>query len=221
MLAYHASRPIVAGRGSSPHGMLVIIGIHVAAIAVLMSARMDLPKPAIFEPTVIDFITEDNPPPPSVPEPRTAARPQPSLTLPQPLVPIPADNANPQPTPTPLPDFDRIIGPSVEPQPRVDPVPLPAPVRVGAQAITPASRLRPPYPASKLASGEEAVLRLRLRIDERGRVVAVEPVGPADGAFLAAARRHLIAHWRYRPATEGGTAVASSTVITLRFQLEG
>jgi protein TonB len=46
-------------------------------------------------------------------------------------------------------------------------------------------------------------------------------VGQADRAFLEAARRHLIANWRYKPASEGGRAVATSTVITLRFQLEG
>ena len=69
--------------------------------------------------------------------------------------------------------------------------------------------------------GSEAVLRLRLSIDERGRVVSVDPVGAADGAFLAAARRHLLAQWRYKPAMEGGRAVATSIVITLRFQLEG
>ena len=71
------------------------------------------------------------------------------------------------------------------------------------------------------ASEEEAVLRLKLTIDERGRVIAVEPLGRADRAFLDSARRHLIAHWRYRPATEDGRAVSSSAVITLRFQLDG
>ena len=53
------------------------------------------------------------------------------------------------------------------------------------------------------------MLRLKLTIDPRGRVIAVDPVGKADPAFLAAARRHLIAHWRYKPATEDGRAIAS------------
>jgi protein TonB len=72
-----------------------------------------------------------------------------------------------------------------------------------------------------LLSEEEATLKLRLSVDERGRVVAVDPVGRADAVFLAAARRHLVAHWRYKPATADGRAVVSSTVITLRFQLDG
>ena len=64
------------------------------------------------------------------------------------------------------------------------------------------------------------MLRLKLSIDERGRVIAVEPVGRADRSFLEAARRHLIAKWRYKPATEDGKAIASSTVITLTFRIE-
>jgi protein TonB len=81
--------------------------------------------------------------------------------------------------------------------------------------------LRPPYPASKLLTEEEAVLILRLSIDERGRVVAVDPVGSADPVFLGAARRYLVAHWRYKPASRDGSPVASSTIITLKFQLDG
>ena len=95
------------------------------------------------------------------------------------------------------------------------------PVKLGPRLLTPASQLKPPYPASKLLTEEEATLRLRLTIDERGRVIAVEPVGRADSVFLAAARRHLLGHWRYQPASEGGHAVSSSTVVTLRFQLDG
>ena len=43
----------------------------------------------------------------------------------------------------------------------------------------------------------------------------------ADRTFLDAARRHLIAHWRYQPAAEDGRTIASSIVITLRFELNG
>ena len=53
-----------------------------------------------------------------------------------------------------------------------------------------------------------------------GRVVAVDPIGKADPVFLAAARRHLMAHWRYKPAMQAGHAVSSNLVVTLRFQLD-
>ena len=114
------------------------------------------------------------------------------------------------------------ISPSAaQPAVRLTSRPIVTPIHRGARLLTSTSELKPPYPASKLLREEEAVLTLRLSIDERGRVVAVDPVGRADGEFLAAARRHLIAHWRYSPATDDGRAVGSTTTITLRFQLDG
>ena len=93
-------------------------------------------------------------------------------------------------------------------------------VQVAAVFRTPDSALRPPYPNDKLRLEEEATLKLRLSIDARGRVTAVEPVGQADPSFLEAARRHIIKAWRYKPATEDGVAVPSSVVINLSFRLE-
>ena len=92
--------------------------------------------------------------------------------------------------------------------------------RTGPRFATPDSDIRPPYPESKRALEQEAVLRLRLSIDERGRVIAVDPVGKADATFLAAARRHILKAWRYKPAMEGDKAIPSSTVITLQFELD-
>ncbi|HEY7007002.1 MAG TPA: energy transducer TonB [Sphingomicrobium sp.] len=101
------------------------------------------------------------------------------------------------------------------------PLPLPTlPLSTGPKFLTPPSEVKPPYPEAKLLAGEEAALTLRLTIDENGRVVAVEPVGHADPVFLAAARKHLIGHWRYKPATEDGRAVTSTIVINLRFELD-
>ena len=111
-----------------------------------------------------------------------------------------------------------IVGPTITP----DPLPHPTVVaRSDAQLLTPAWDLKPPYPISKIASEEEAVLRLRLTIDERGRVVAVEPLDRVDRAFLDSARRHLLSHWRYRPAMENGHAVGTTIVVRLRFTLDG
>jgi protein TonB len=226
MLAYTASRRRSLERRSSPSAMLVVAVVHIAALAVVMSARMDLPDKVTRTITKIDFIPEPGPPPP--PEPRPIEKPRPSQSIidtPRPLTPVPPTNIpriDTRPVPIPLPG-EPIIGPALDPQPpRIEPQPQPrpAPIRIGPRFATPDHALKPPYPSSKLDSGEEAVLRLRLAIDERGRVTSVEPVGRADPAFLQAARRHLTARWRYQPATEDGRAIASSTVITLRFELE-
>jgi protein TonB len=98
--------------------------------------------------------------------------------------------------------------------------PQPAPVLSGPRLATAGDALKPPYPTDKLRLEQEATLKLRLTIDARGRVVAVDPVGPADPSFLAAARRHILKVWRYKPATENGVAVQTTTVINLSFRLE-
>ncbi len=220
MLAYAVNRPAPGKRQSSPNALLVVISVHVALLAVVMSAKMDLPGRFDPGPKLIKIPIAPPSPPIQTADPRPTPRPVDNWDNPQPTVPIPQPNI-----------------PAVDPGPAtVDPGPMAgagtaslpglpnlitAPIRHDARLLTPASELKPPYPASKLLSEEEAVLRLKLTIDRNGRVVAVDPVGPADRAFLEAARRHLMAHWRYQPATEDGRSVASSMVITLRFELDG
>lgn len=219
MLAYAASRPRIGERSSSPNAMLAIIAAHVALAAVVMSAKMDLPPRTNFTKTVIDFL-----PLPKEPPPKPVAQ-----KAPQPLpLPIPIPRHSETPTPTPPLHWDSTppspgTSPDLGPGPKIDtgPTPTPVPSATRAQLLTPASELKPPYPPSKLVTEEEALLKLRLTIDANGRVTAVEPVGPVDRVFLDAARRYLMVHWRYRPATEDGRAVATSTVITLKFQLDG
>ncbi|HEX6661945.1 MAG TPA: energy transducer TonB [Sphingomicrobium sp.] len=220
MLAYAASRPAPVERRPHPNTMLAIIAAHVAVVAVVMSAKMDLPVRFFPRPTVVT-----------------------SIEIPKPTRENPQTHQNPRQSQTQTVDHTETVvstlphetdpfdtGPITPPNPgqaltgATGTIELPPPhfsVKLGPQLLTPASELKPPYPASKLITEEEATLRLKLTIDEHGRVVAVDPVGSADRAFLDAARRYLIAHWRYKAATEDGRAVASSMVITLRFQLDG
>jgi protein TonB len=200
--------------------MLMIVAAHVAVIAAVMSAKMDLPQRIFHPPTQVTLIPLRKDPPPPEPTRQQQAPRDSAFDQSIRVIPLPPAGHQTTDTPPPFPDFDQMIGARVDPLPPTDTRPQP-PVTLGPRLLTPASELKPPYPPSKLASEEEAVLRLRLSIDESGRVVAVEPLGRADRAFLDAARRHVLAHWRYRPASEGGRAVASSMVITLQFHLEG
>lgn len=220
MLAYAANRPVIGARKPAPNTMLAIIGIHVAAIAVLMSAKMDLPARILREPPLILI------PIPKVPDPIPT---QPSQTSQQSQN-QPVDHPRTEVNTAAQPDRSFDPGPTTQFNPgpvlpfATGSFELPPPhllVKLGPRLATPESELKPPYPQSKLLSEEEAVLNLKLTIDQNGRVIAVDPVGRVDAAFLTAARRHLLAHWRYRPASEDGRAVSSSTVITLRFQLDG
>jgi protein TonB len=220
MLAYAANRPVPGKRQSSPNALLVVISVHVALLAVVMSAKMDLPGRIADGPIDLIKIKPDPVPPPPI-NPPPSAQPQHTvrLTNPQPIVPLPpTENQTVDPGPIINPGTVAGGGAAVV---SIIPKPTVTPIHHDARLLTPPSELKPPYPASKLLSEEEAVLHLRLTIDENGRVVAVDPVGGADRAFLEAARRHLMAHWRYQPASEDGRAVASTMVITLRFELDG
>lgn len=212
----YAPNPAFAATRRHPNALVLIVAGHALAIAAVMSAKMDLPQ-RIANITRVTLLPEPLPPPPEVP-PQSEPQRQSRIDRVPRLVPVPQPSQEAlDPAPLPIPALDP---PRLDPAPRVDPQPLPDPVRVGPRFATPAAALRPPYPDAKRRLEEEAVLRLRLSIDPRGRVVAVDPVGSADPVFLAAARAHLLARWRYRPATEDGRAVASTTVITLRFELE-
>ena len=210
----YARTPAFAGARRHPRALLLIVAAHAVLIAAVMSAKMDLPQ-RIGRITEVTLIPEPLPPPPDAPQPPPEPR-RPSTieTVPS-VVPVPQPD-RPLVDPTPLPS----PGDMIVPLPQPDPLPLPNPVRIGPRFATPASALRPPYPDSKRRLEEEAVLRLKLSIDPRGRVVAVDAVGAADAVFLNAARKHLLARWRYQPATEDGRAIASTTVITLRFELD-
>ena len=218
MLAYAANRPVAAARRPSPNVMLAIIVGHVAIVAAVMSAKMDLPQ--LIRDGPIHVILVPNPPPPPPTDDHMPVRTQPGPTV--------VSHPNPIPLPSPDPVFfpDRPVTADPGPLVGTDPVPIPNPIprpvgtTSGPQLATPASELKPPYPSAKLMTEEEAVLKLRLTIDDQGRVVAVESVGRADPVFLQAARRHLLAHWRYKPAMEDGRAVTSSTVVTLHFRLD-
>ena len=218
----YASTSGFAGQRRHPRALILIVGGHAALIAAVMTAKMDLPDKFIPDITRVRLLPDDPPPPEPLPPPPRPERTPPQqsrLDRPDIIVPTPVpDGPVVDDRPIPLPPNPGPIGPSIDPAP---PLPTPiVPVRVGPRFITPQHLIEPPYPPDKQRLEEEAVLRLKLSIDERGRVVAVESVGRTDRSFFEAARRHLIANWRYKPATEDGKAIAWSTVITLTFRIE-
>lgn len=218
MLAYAANSGRVAGRSNSPGALVFVIAGHAALIAAVLAARIDVVTLLPDDPTKLIQVPITPPPDPTIkPKPRKHPVTQPLfIARSETIVDMDANNSASLAHVTTLEDIGAVIGTDLS---FIDP-PTPAPVRVAARFNTPASALKPPYPNDKLRLEEEATLRLRLTIDARGRVTTVEPVGTADPSFLEAARRHIIRAWRYKPATEDGVAIGSSTVITLSFRLE-
>ena len=220
MLAYAANRRQIGKRESSPNALLLVISAHVALLALAMSAKSEFSTTAPHPWRLIEV---------PVPPPPRPTRPQPKQTQPQPRNSWIDHTATKVPLP-PLPPRPPLDGGGTTAEPggggtgTIPDSPQPvraAPVRHDPQLLTPPWQLKPPYPASKLASEEEATLRLRLTIDPSGRVIAVDPVGSADREFLDSARRYILGHWRYQPASEDGRAVASTITVTLQFRIDG
>lgn len=222
MLAYAASRPTPVERRPHPNTMLAIIALHVGVAAIVMSAKMDLPGRLLREPPIRVTLYPDPPKEIPIQQPKTrqtqrAVQNETITKVDQQVVTHPTESLDNGPLTPPV-----NTGVLVEATGSITiPQEVHNVVRLGPRLLTAGEDLKPPYPASKLLTEEEAALRLRLTIDANGRVVGVDPVGRADPVFLSAARRWLLAHWRYRPATEDGRGVTSTEVITLRFELDG
>jgi protein TonB len=221
MLAYAANRPLAGKRQSSPQALLLIVSAHVALLAAVMSAKIES-VPRIDRPIQVSLDPLPKPPPPNQPQPKQPQQPEYQwVDHVRPQVPTARPDLVPLDTSGTSTDPVLIGGGSTSVVSVLPPPSVTAPIHHDARLLTPLSELKPPYPASKLASEEEATLRLRLTMDEHGRVVAVDPVGSADREFLEAARRYILAHWHYEPATDDGRATTSATVVSLRFQLDG
>ena len=212
MLAY-APRP--ERRRLHPAVLALIIGAHAAALVAVMSAKMDLAPPWDPGRTEVTFVPL---PPEPKPDPQPPVRSLPSNRPIDTVPPIVDTFPDSGPVVSEFPPADP--GPFVSPDPGAGRAMDPPITRTGPRFSTPEGHIRPPYPESKRALDQEAKLKLRLEIDERGRVVAVDPVGKADPVFLAAARRHILKAWRYKPALEGERTVRASTVVTLEFKLD-
>jgi periplasmic protein TonB len=221
MLAYAVSAH-PARRSNSPSSLALILAGHAVLIGAVMSAKMELVPIDPFNRTeVINVPIPPPPPPPPTDEVEPTTK-QPVtqdrfIRQERPIVDMGQSTSIALDNGQALRDLEAVIGSG--PTTVIDP-PKADPVRIGPRLATNENAIKPPYPLDKRRAEEEATLRLRLSIDARGRVIAVEPVGVADPSFLEAARRHIIRAWRYKPATEDGIAIPSSTVINLSFRLE-
>src|SRR5919112_914166 len=102
MLAYAAHRRSIAGRRPAPHALLVIIVAHIALIAVVMSARMELPEQNRGRIDVELIPVEPLPPPERQPQAEPKSTPSTIDRVPV-IVPVPqpdADRRDPIPIPS-------------------------------------------------------------------------------------------------------------------------
>ncbi|WP_380873201.1 hypothetical protein ACFB49_40010 [Sphingomonas sp. DBB INV C78] len=199
----------------SPTSMMLVAGMHVAAIGALI---LFPPKFIRETPTVLTgyIVPPDEPPPPNPPPPSSDPKSRDQLPITN-VSPIVETGATTEPTiPTQGPITPPFPGPITEPIP--DPTP-PAPILADA-TVDPRAPFQPSYPP-RLARQEingNAVVRVLIGSD--GRVKAVEMVSATDPEFFEATKKQALRFWRFKPATRDGLAVESWRTMTVRFEMK-
>lgn len=226
----------LARAGSALAVAAVVNGVLLALLAA--ANRLAVPRTSELHATDVIIVNEpsirlrdrETPPPEPPSEPETREIPEVDLDLPAPKTPAPA----------PL-DLDlNLAVPSVGPVTiSVRSTPRPAPRRSTAAEASPAQPSRrgqeksavrtvdqlpkaldaprPRYPRSEQRKGREGVVRVKLLIDERGRVEAVRFL--SGGRAFREAVEDVIHRWRFDPAREDGTPVKIWATTSFRFSL--
>jgi periplasmic protein TonB len=188
-------------------GIGFVVLLHVVAIWALVAGMVPGVAPKIVKDiTLVLQPTVDHPPPPA-PTPPTIPHPE-EPTMQPPIVPLAGD-----------PDHSIVVrtGPT---QPPVPPTPLsPTAPDTSAVAVA-ATHTTPDYPPLARKLGEQGHVLLRLGIAADGAVTGATVERSSGFADLdQTAVDWVIAHWRYKPATQGGTAVAGTARAEVVFSL--
>lgn len=79
----------------------------------------------------------------------------------------------------------------------------------------------PAYPIQALRTGVEGTVLLKVLVDPNGKPVQVLIEHSSGSRMLDdAARRHVLAAWRFHPATRDGHAIEAWAVVPVRFNLD-
>lgn len=216
-----ASYPVRARTRMEPTRILgysSAIAINAIAAGLLLMPLQMPPPVAPPEPRPTWFIPAQ-PTPPVPPPPIEQVQPRietPRIVVPT-SVPMPPVEApviifeeGSLPTMTPIEVY---AAPSID-APRANPGPAPAQLEY---AVAPP----PPYPREQLRNGDEGVVMLQVLVDVDGRPLEVEVVdGSGHRELDQVARRHVLSHWRFKPAMRDGQAVQAIGLVPIEFSLD-
>jgi protein TonB len=131
--------------------------------------------------------------------------------------PAAAPPRNPAPAPSPP-----APSPSAEQQIAVaTPPALPAAPIVPPQPISGvAANRKPDYPMAAKERGQQGRVVLRVEVSALGAPLSVAVLTTSGYSLLDKAALTAVEHWRFRPATQAGTAVAGAADVPFQFRLE-
>ena len=190
-------------------GIGFVVLLHVLAISAIVSGLGQKILRAVDPPPltlVMPRVDHPPPPPPPVKAPEvTLPRAPVSATIPPPQFTI-ADETTP-----------RIPGQVATLQP------LPEHFAIADTAVSGVGSTHtiPPYPMTAVRLSEEGRVMLHLTITAEGSVASASVTQSSGFIDLdQSAIAWVLAHWKYKPATRGGVAVASATDAAVVFSLK-
>ena len=192
--------------GVTPRRAVTIGGVallHLAAVYALVSGMT--PEILRLVPPDITFerIEPTTPPKPTV-APRLPPLAQPTLNPTANVVPPIINIENSDRTPI-------TVTTTSHPQPPAD---------SGASGVS-GTHSTPPYPLEARTLSHQGTALLQLTISPKGDVVAANIVQSSGYAELdSAAVSWVLAHWKYKPAIQGGVAVTSQAQAAVKFDLK-
>lgn len=188
-------------------GLAFTAAINVAVIWAIINGLTHRESPPPLQPTHITFVKPDVLPTPTTkPPPPTMIKPT------MPVVPV----VPPPFIPMEQPSNQSPITVTTQPQQAV------TPLTPDSQASSIAdTHTTPPYPAVARRLDQQGVVTLQLSIDQTGAVSNATVRASSGYPDLdQTAVEWVVGHWRYKPATQNGTAVASTAAAAVKFDLK-
>lgn len=227
--AHASSRLQSSARFSRPHPDPVrIVGISgtlvlnvVALLLLLVPVSQGTLVPADGPPIPIRWIEDAPPPPPPPPVKAEVVQPRPVPPVQrQPVVePRPAPAAI---EPVVIAQGELAAPPVIESQPGatagagIEPGPVQSGMHLEYAHATP-----PPYPGAAIRGNLQGTVLLEVLVGVDGRPIEVHIHGSSGHRVLdAAARRHVLREWSFRPAMQGGQAVQAIGIVPIDFHLD-
>ncbi len=208
-----------------PTALAVVVLMHGAALTALALAKSEAFAGDRPPPTIVDFITEKEPPPPVPPEPNPAASPKTVITHVPPIVEMP-----PRPQDTPMEPL-----PEPAPVAITRPEPAPAPVARADPPAPPVREIKPArakanlasyvsdadYPSTAARNEEQGTTRFRLAIGADGRVRDCSVTSSSGSSALDSTTCRLMRQRaRFTPATgTDGKPTGDTYASAIRWQL--
>jgi protein TonB len=211
----HSTIPLVGG-----FRFILVFLAHIGIIAGGLELANRPEVQAAAEQLFVRLVELTPPPPPPAPPQVAKPLPTPRVPTPRPLPPPPVLTAATEAAP--------VSSFSVPPQPAAPSAPfIPAPVAAAPVPVTAArfdadylNNPKPAYPRASRRLSEQGTVTLRVRVGADGLPLAVELRQSSGFPRLDDAALDAVRQWRFVPARQGDTPIASWATVPIAFKLE-